>query len=1090
MATLRELIIKISANSQSFQTEIARASRMGAEYYRVMEGGGRKSAAASRDTQRALADVTRQLNETRSAARSMAGAFAGAFATSQLIHYADTWGQLSGRLKLASTSTDDFSQAQRALMEVSQRTGTSLEANTTLYARIAQSMRDAGYASSDVAKVTETVATTLRLSGASAGEASSVVTQLSQALGSGVLRGDEFNSIMENGGRLAKLLADGLGTTVGGLRQMAQAGQLTTDKLIPILTNVDVLRKEFEQLPQSISGSAQKVENAFMAWVGGVNETSGASRVLAGTLDEMAENIDTVATAAGALVAVGLARYLGGLASGAASATAGLLTAARNEVALAQAQVRGTQVATARARAAVYRAQQALVAARGTEAQAAAEQKLNAAQTQLTRNIAARTAAQTALNSVTSVGMRVLSGGLGLIGGPAGLIMLAAGAWYTLYQNQEQARRSAQDYIRTLDEVREKTAEMKLPEAADHEDKTRKALDEQHRLTDEQAEKVRKLADEVKGYQQILTNPGPTVGGYMINHLTSLDDATRGLANATSALAVEQERLAQMQAKSQDIQSILEGLEHRRVELIRQQAAEQNAAYQSLLMMNGQHTEFNRLLGLGNTLLSARQGLVSAPVRIPAATLTSQQADLLLQSQQSEELSRLKGAARVRRQAEFRADKAGLQDTPEYKEARDRFIASEVKAYENEQANKPAGRTPKGKSDDQKAQDIYQRTVDQQRQQIALSGQQTEQAKIQYQISKGELSTLTQRQKTEVLRNAAALDQLKTQEAFKNLQAELLTPEEALLEKTRERIKLLKQAAPATDEYRKAMDKISRATIDDAPRFDGIDASVGGASGELLKVAQADKDLDKWHQEQIDRQKSLLDEKLINEQTYADRVAEINATNAERLKDIQAGYTSASLGMFGDLAGQSAALLQGIGQEGTAAYRMLFVASKAAAIAQAIINTELAATKAMAEGGLIFGMPAATMIRAAGYASVALIAGQTLAGMAHDGIDRVPETGTWLLQKGERVVTSSTSAKLDQTLEKVQQNRQGQQRVGDVNVNYHLTGKPDDTMVQMLDAHGKKLAKQIKQEMASDVINPQGKFGNALRAVYPNRRPT
>ncbi|MGG2230608.1 phage tail tape measure protein, partial [Escherichia coli] len=93
----------------------------------------------------------------------------------------------------------------------------------------------------------------------------------------------------------------------------------------------------------------------------------------------------------------------------------------------------------ARARAAVYRAQQAVVAARGTKRQAAAEAKLTAAQASLTRNIAARTAAQTTLNTVTSVGSRLLSGALGLVGGVPGLVMLGATAWYTMYQNQEQA---------------------------------------------------------------------------------------------------------------------------------------------------------------------------------------------------------------------------------------------------------------------------------------------------------------------------------------------------------------------------------------------------------------------------------------------------------------------------------------------------------------------------------------------------------------------------------------------------------------------------------------------------------------------------
>lgn len=83
-----------------------------------------------------------------------------------------------------------------------------------------------------------------------------------------------------------------------------------------------------------------------------------------------------------------------------------------------------------------------------------------------------------------------------------------------------------------------------------------------------------------------------------------------------------------------------------------------------------------------------------------------------------------------------------------------------------------------------------------------------------------------------------------------------------------------------------------------------------------------------------------------------------------------------------------------------------------------IANTEIAASKAGAELG-IFGLPLAAVIRATGYANAGMVAGMGLAGMAHDGIDSVPETGSWLLKKGERVTTSETSAKLDRTLENV-----------------------------------------------------------------------
>lgn len=211
MATLRELIIKISANSQSFQTEIQRASRLGQNYYKTMQDGGRKASSATRETQQALAAVSSQLSETKRAATGLAGAFAGAFATGHLITLADEWNSVNARLKQASTSTEDFSNSQRALMEISQKTGTAFSDNAGLFARSSASMREFGYSSAEVLKVTEAVSTGLKLSGASTAEASSVITQLSQALAQGVLRGEEFNSVNENGDRIIRALAAGMG---------------------------------------------------------------------------------------------------------------------------------------------------------------------------------------------------------------------------------------------------------------------------------------------------------------------------------------------------------------------------------------------------------------------------------------------------------------------------------------------------------------------------------------------------------------------------------------------------------------------------------------------------------------------------------------------------------------------------------------------------------------------------------------------------------------------------------------------------------------------------------------------------------------
>ncbi|EIH76260.1 tape measure domain protein [Escherichia coli 4.0522] len=351
MATLRELIIKISANSQSFQSEIQRASRMGSEYYRTLQNGGRQAAAAAREQRRALAELNSQLTEIRGSAVGMTGAFAGAFATGHLISLADEWSSVNARLKQASQSSDEFSSSQKVLMDISQRTGTAFSDNAALFARSAASMREYGYSADDVLKVTEAISTGLKISGASTAEAGSVITQFSQALAQGVLRGEEFNSVNESGDRIVRALAAGMGVARKDLKAMADDGQLTADKVVPaLISQLEVLRDEYAAMPETVSDGITKVENAFMAWVGGANEASGVTKTLSGVLNGVAGQIDNVATAVGALVAVGVARYFGNMASGAMSATAGLVTAARNEVALAEAQFRGTQIATARAK--------------------------------------------------------------------------------------------------------------------------------------------------------------------------------------------------------------------------------------------------------------------------------------------------------------------------------------------------------------------------------------------------------------------------------------------------------------------------------------------------------------------------------------------------------------------------------------------------------------------------------------------------------------------------------------------------------------------------------------------------------------------
>ena len=653
MATLRELIIKISANSTSFQSEIARASRMGENYYRTMEQGSRRAESASRQSQRAIADLNGQLSGISDTAKDMAGIFAGAFATGHLINLADEWNQVNARLKQASQSTEDFSNNQKALMAISQVTGTAFGDNASLFARSAASMREFGYSSQDVLKITESVSTGLKLSGASAEESSSVITQFSQALAQGVLRGEEFNAVNEAGDRVIRALAAGMGVARKDLKAMADQGQLTIDKVVPaLISQLGTLRGEFASLPASVSGSVTKVENAFQAWVGAQNQATGVTASLSGLLDGLANNMDQVASTLGVLVGIGAARFFGNMASGVGTATTQMIAAQRAEVALAAAQVRGTQISTARARATVYRAQQAKAAAVSADQQAAAERRLTAAQAQLTRNMAAREAAQTRLNSISSIGARLGSGLLGAVGGIPGIVLGIGAAWLYTSQQNEQARREAQEYGKAIEDIRQKTKSMGLTDASDNIPKAQSAFAEQNRLIEEQSKKVKSLQGDINTLNEARNNP--SYSGYVKDA-----DLISSVTAVTAKLAVEQERLNQMQSKSDEIQSVLAGLEYRRIELIRQQAAEQNTAYQSLLMMNGQHTEFNRLLSLGNTLLQSRAGLVNSPMRVPQADVSTKDQQSLQQRQQQAELAGLTGLAKVRKQAQFDLEKMG-----------------------------------------------------------------------------------------------------------------------------------------------------------------------------------------------------------------------------------------------------------------------------------------------------------------------------------------------------------------------------------------------------------------------------------------------
>ena len=169
-------------------------------------------------------------------------------------------------------------------------------------------------------------------------------------------------------------------------------------------------------------------------------------------------------------------------------------------------------------------------------------------------------------------------------------------------------------------------------------------------------------------------------------------------------------------------------------------------------------------------------------------------------------------------------------------------------------------------------------------------------------------------------------------------------------------------------------------------------------------------------------QKAISENELISEtekyaqlqsmyEAYLQNKSELSAVYAKQEQDLVQSQHDAQMSIWQDLLTRTgtifndmASMVKETSGESSAAYKAMFLVNQGISIAQALINTEVAATKAMAEGGFIAGIPMSTAIRALGYASVGMIAAQTITGMAHDGIDNIPKEGTWLLDGGERVL--------------------------------------------------------------------------------------
>ena len=226
----------------------------------------------------------------------------------EVVQIADAWNMMSARLKLATAGSREYTVAQKELFAIAQRIGVPIQETATLYGKLQQAVRMLGGEQQDALSLTESISQALRISGASATEAQSALLQFGQALASGVLRGEEFNSVVESSPRLAKALADGLNVPIGRLRKLAEEGRLTADVVVnALMSQKDKLAAEYAQLPMTVSQAFTRLSNAFGQWISRLDESTGFTKKLAEALTWLSENLDTVMQWLKRIAEVGLA---------------------------------------------------------------------------------------------------------------------------------------------------------------------------------------------------------------------------------------------------------------------------------------------------------------------------------------------------------------------------------------------------------------------------------------------------------------------------------------------------------------------------------------------------------------------------------------------------------------------------------------------------------------------------------------------------------------------------------------------------------------------------------------------------------------
>ncbi|MGB5903491.1 MAG: tape measure protein [Xanthobacteraceae bacterium] len=290
------LVVMLEARITDFEKRMKQAERTGTRSYtQLAAGSSRATRNMERDMLRSTATINRSLAQTSTQIGSFAKAFAvgiaGSAAFKAFSSASQQFTKLQNSLKVTGLEGDALNKTFGSLFQIAQKNGTAIEPLVTLYSRAAQAQKELNANSADLLKFTDGISLALRVAGTDSTQAAGALLQLSQAIGSGVVRAEEFNSVNEGARPILQAVAAGLkeaGGSVSTLKNLVNDGKVSSEAFFrAFLAGMPMLEAQAAKAEGTIGQANERISNAFLVLVGHLDKTTGASKNAAQNLNAL-----------------------------------------------------------------------------------------------------------------------------------------------------------------------------------------------------------------------------------------------------------------------------------------------------------------------------------------------------------------------------------------------------------------------------------------------------------------------------------------------------------------------------------------------------------------------------------------------------------------------------------------------------------------------------------------------------------------------------------------------------------------------------------------------------------------------------------